>query len=238
MAADCRAAVGSRDGLAQDRAFPRCAGCGGGLLCMMSVWAPLALTATTGAMIAIPLAPALIELFQRRDAGPLPTRKDDGNIRNFARSFRAHIEPLRRELAVCATSNTIMETRMPNGSYALLVGKSGIYDVPEDQVQTLVLFAKQCSLPIDLVFTKDVFAGNLLYGGRRNSFRALLGEDDIYLAEESCVLRWLHAEGKIVVGQRSRLFGRASSEKTIHLSPGCTFERMHALSIFTSIGSE
>ncbi|HEV3316915.1 MAG TPA: hypothetical protein VG488_08110 [Candidatus Angelobacter sp.] len=205
---------------------------------MMSVWAPLALTATTGVMIAIPLAPALIEVFQRRDAGPLPTRTDDGNIRNFARTFRAYIEDLRPELAVCAESNSIIETRLPNGAYALLVGKAGIYDVPEDTVQTLVLFARQCSLPDGLTFTKDVYAGNLIHGGRRNSFRALLGEDDIYLAEESCVLRWLHAEGKIVVGQRSRMFGRASAEKAIYLSRGCSFERMHAPAIFTSIGSE
>lgn len=205
---------------------------------MMSVWAPLALTATTGVMIAIPLAPALMEVFQRRDASPLPTRKDDGNIRNFARAFRRYIEPLRPELAACAESNAIMETRLPNGAYALLVGKAGVYDVPEDKVQTLVLFAKQCTLTENLVFTQDVYAGNVLYGGRRNAFRALLGDNDIYLAEESCVLRWLHAEGKIVVGQLSRLFGRVSSEEAIYLSPGCSFERMHAPTIFTSIGSE
>ena len=205
---------------------------------MMSVWAPLALTATAGVMIAIPLAPALIELFQRRDAGPLPTRKDDGNIRNFARAFRHHIAHLYPELTACAASNSIRETRLPDGAYALLVGKAGIYDVPEDTVQTLVLFAKQCSLPASLTFTRDVYAGNLLYGGRRNVFRALLGEDNIYLAEESSVLRWLHAEGKIVVGPNSRLFGRASSEKAIYLSPGCSFERMHAPAICTSMTGE
>ncbi len=205
---------------------------------MMSVWAPLALTATTGVMIALPLAPALMEVFQRRDASPLPTRKDDGNIRNFARSFRRYIEHMNPELAACAETNSIMETRLPNGSYALLVGKAGVYDVPEDRVETLVLFARQCTLPENLAFTQDVYAGSLFYGGRRNSFRALLGEDDIYLAEESCVLRWIHAEGKIVVGQLSRLFGRVSSEKAIYLSPGCSFERMHAPAIFTSMGGE
>ncbi len=205
---------------------------------MMSVWAPLALTATTGAMIALPLAPALIEVFRRKDAGPLPTRKDDGNIRNFARSFRRYIEPLHPELAACAASNSIMETRLPNGAYALLVGKSGIYEVPEDTVQTLVLFSKQCSLPDGLTFTQDVYAASGLYGGRRNSFRAILGEDDIFLAEESCVLRWFHAEGKIVVGQRSQLFGRASSEKAIHISRGCSFERVHAPTIYTSLDGQ
>jgi cytoskeletal protein CcmA (bactofilin family) len=189
-------------------------------------------------MIAVPLAPALIEVLRRKDASPLPTRKDDGNIRNFARTFRRYIEPLQAELASCAERNSIIEARLRNGAYVLLVGKTGIYDVPEDTVQTLVLFAKQCSLPGNLTFTQDVYAGGFFGGGRRNCFRALLGEDDIYLGEESYVLRWLHAEGKIVAGQRSRLFGRASSEKAIYLSRGCTFERTHAPAIFTSIGGE
>ena len=72
---------------------------------MMLLWAPLALTATTGAMIALPLAPAIIEALRRKDASALPTRKDDGNIRNFARSFRRYIEPLQAELASSAARN-------------------------------------------------------------------------------------------------------------------------------------
>jgi cytoskeletal protein CcmA (bactofilin family) len=188
-------------------------------------------------MIALPLAPALIEVFRRKDAGPLPTRKDDGNIRNFARAFRRYIEPVQADLASCAARNSIIEARLPDGAYVLLVGKEGMYDVPEDTVQTLALFAKESSLPDNLTFTKDVYANHPLYSGKRNCFRALLGEDNISLAEESCVLRWLHAEGKIQVGQRSRLFGRASSEKAIYLSTGCNFERTHAPAIFTSAGS-
>jgi hypothetical protein len=205
---------------------------------MMSVWAPLALTATTGAMIALPLAPALLEAIRRKDARPLPTRKDDGNIRNFARSFRRYIEPLQPDLASCAARNSIVESRLADGAYVLLVGKDGMFDVPEDTVQTLALFAKQSSIPDNLAFTRDVYAAHALYGGKRNCFRALLGEEDIYLGEESCVLRWVHAEGKIVAGPRSWLLGRASSEKTIHISQGCTFERTHAPAIFTSLSGE
>ncbi|HEV2991695.1 MAG TPA: hypothetical protein VG759_24890 [Candidatus Angelobacter sp.] len=205
---------------------------------MTSVWAPLFLTATTGAMIALPLAPALLEAIRRKDAMPLPTRKDDGNIRNFARSFRRYIEPLQQDLASCAARNSIIESRLSDGAYVLLVGKDGIFDVPEDTVQTLVLFAKQCSLPDNPAFTKDVYAAHALYGGKRNCFRGLLGEEDIYLGEESCVLRWVHAEGKIVTGPRSWLLGRASSEKAIHISQGCTFERAHAPAIFTSSSGE
>ncbi len=205
---------------------------------MTSVWAPLVLAATTGAMIALPLAPAIIETIRRKDASPIPTRTDDGNIRNFAHSLRRYIEPLQGDLTVCAARNSIIESRLVDGAYALLVGKEGMYDVPEDTVHTLALFARQCSLPDNLTFTKDVYAANRVYGGKRNCFRALLGENDIYLDEETYVLRWIHAEGKIMAGQRSRFFGRASSEKAIYLSRECTFERTHAPAIFTSSVNE
>lgn len=205
---------------------------------MTWVWAPLALTATTGAMIALPLAPAIIEAIWRKDASPIPTRKDDGDIRNFARSLRRYIEPLQEDLADCTARNAIVESRLSDGAYVLLVGKEGMYDVPEDTVHTLVLFARQCSLPDNLTFTKDVYAAHCFYSGRRNYFRALLGEDDLYLGEGAHVLRWIHSEGKIVIGQQSRIFGRASSEKAIYFSRGCTFERTHAPAIFTSPASE
>lgn len=205
---------------------------------MTSVWAPLALAATTGAMIALPLAPAILEAIRRKDASPIPTRKDDGDIRNFARSLRRYIEPLQGDLAACAERNSIVESRLGDGAYALLVGKEGMYDVPEDSVHTLALFARQCCLPDNLTFTRDVYAAHRLTSGKRNCFRALLGEEDVYLDEEAYVLRWLHAEGKIMVGQRGRLFGRASSEKAIYFSRGCNFERTHAPAIFTSPVSE
>ena len=205
---------------------------------MMSLWAPLALTATTGAMIALPLAPAILEAIRRKDASPIPTRTDDGDIRNFARSLRRYIEPLQGEMVLCKARNAIIESRLSDGAYVLLVGKEGMYDVPEDTVHTLALFARQCSLPDNLTFTKDVYAAHGLYSGKRNCFRALLGEDDIYLDEETYVLRWIHAEGKIMASQRGHFFGRASSEKAIYFSRGCTFERTHAPAIFTSTASE
>src|SRR5436305_3874243 len=160
---------------------------------MISVWAPLALTAATGGMLALPLTPAVIEILRRKDAGPLPTRKDDGDIRNFARSFRRYIDPLRSHIAAASQSGSIIEARLPNGCYTLIIGKDGLYPLSEQRVETLVVFGKEISLLDHLSFTQDVYAADVLYGGRNNVFRGLLGESDIYLAEGTLVMRWLHA---------------------------------------------
>src|SRR5947208_3936046 len=125
---------------------------------MISVWAPLALTAATGGMLAWPLTPAILEILRRKDAGPLPTRKDDGDIRNFARSFRRYIDPLHMRLEAVKESGVIVEGRLPNGAYALIVGNGGAYPLSEQKIQTLVLFGREISLLDQLTFIQDAYA--------------------------------------------------------------------------------
>ncbi|HLY99666.1 MAG TPA: hypothetical protein VKT33_11455 [Candidatus Angelobacter sp.] len=201
---------------------------------MNSVWAPAALAALTGSMVALPLTPAVLEMIRRKDAGPLPARKDDGNIRNFARSMRRYIAPLRDPLASCAQSGAVQESRLRDGSYALLAGRGGDYGAPEEKVQTLILFAQSVSLNHRMVFLKDLYAADNLFGGGQNIFRAVLGEKDVFLGEETLVARWLHAEGSVFAGRKSSLHGRLSAETAAILSAGCKFERVCAPVIETS----
>ena len=195
--------------------------------------APVVLMAITGGMIALPLAPAILEIIRRRDAGPLPTRKDEGNIRSFAHALRRYIAPVQSHLAECAGHNTIEESRLQDGAYALLVGKAGVYDVPEEQSRTLILFAKPVSLRDQMIFAKDIYAADVLRGGRQNIFRAVLADKDVILAEESQVLRWLHANGIVSLGRNSSAFGRLSADEAIRFSSGSSFERVNAPLIIT-----
>ncbi len=200
---------------------------------MTPTLAPVVLMAITGGMIALPLAPAILEIIQRRDAGPLPTRKDEGNIRNFADALRRYIAPVQSHLLDCAGRNTIEESRLLDGAYALLVGKPGIYDVPEEQAKTLILFAKPASLRDQMIFAKDIYAADVLRGGRQNIFRAVLADKDVILAEESQILRWLHANGIVSLGRNSSAFGRLSADKAVRFSSGCGFERVNAPTVIT-----
>ena len=200
---------------------------------MTPALAPVVLMAIAGGMIALPLAPAILEVIQRRDAGPLPTRKDEGHIRSFAQALRRYIEPLQSQLAECADRGTIEECRLPDGAYALLVGQPGIYEVPEEQSKTLILFAKPVSLRDQMIFAKDLYTADVLRSGRQNIFRAVLADKDVILAEESQVMRWLHANGIVILGRNSAAFGRLSADGAVRFSSGCGFQRVNAPTVMT-----
>ena len=204
---------------------------------MSFFWAPLALTAATGGMLALPLTPALWELWRRKDAGPLVTRKDDGRIQNFAQSFRNYIAPLQPALVLCAEHSGNAKLRLPDRKYAFLIGRGETYDVLAEKLTTLVLFANEISMRSNMVFTNDVYCADVFHGARSNVFRALLGEKDVFLGESTQVLRWIHAEGNLVVGQSSHLHGRCSSTTALWFSTACRFERIYAPLIVTAINA-
>jgi predicted acyltransferase (DUF342 family) len=201
---------------------------------MMVVWAPLALTSLTGVMLALPLTPALLEVRRRADAAPIPIQQHDGEIANFARSFRRYIEPLLTELEACGNASVIAESTRPDGRGALLVGQSPFARQFEGTSNDpLVLFAARTVLTDDLIFGGDVYAADTLFAGKREIFRALLAEKDIFLGEGSQVLRWMHAEDSAYLERHCQSFGRLSAGHAIYMWPGCTFERVHAPRIAT-----
>lgn len=205
---------------------------------MSSVWAPVLLSTITSAMVAVPLAPAIIELLRRKDAGPLDTRKDDGNIRNFATSFRRYIASVQPAVAACALRQSIEEVRLRDGQYALVVGAAGHCSEIDPNFPNPVLFARAAWLPDAQIFSKDVYAADVLHGGKSNVFRAILGEKDVFLDEATQVMRWMHAEGKVIAAADSKFYGRLSAGEAIYLSPGCGFERVNAPAIFAVLNTE
>src|SRR5579864_5564917 len=99
----------------------------------MPSWAPLALTTLTAALLALPVTPALYELWKRADATPLPTSRHDGRIANFAEAFRSRIQPLLPELEHCAGRQVLSRTSV-EGMEVLLVGcntnpDTGVFDL-------------------------------------------------------------------------------------------------------------
>ena len=199
---------------------------------MMPELAPLALTAVTGAMFALPLAPALRELRARKDAAPIPTQQHDGRITNFADSFRKHIQPRLPELRDCVANGEVREIRTADGQHAVLVGCAGTHHLSSTlhgaRLDALVLCGKRIVLGDGMVFTGDLYAAEHLFSGEDNIMRAVLGERNIFLAERSRVMRWLHAEDSAYIGRDCTVHGRLSAGRAVYLWPGCTFERVHA----------
>ena len=199
---------------------------------MNSLLAPLALVTSTGALLMVPLAPAIRELLRKRDAGPLITRKDDGNIASFAASLRTRCVPLQAELDRCAqlSENDFIESPLGN---AFVVGKAGIWSGPQ-HTATLVACTRPVALPPEYQSTGDFYSRGAVRCGERNIFRALLSDEEIVLGDDTQILRWIHAESALYAGKKCRFYGRASSAKSLILSAGCTFERIYAPVIYSS----
>ena len=200
---------------------------------MNSILAPLALTASTGALLALPLAPALQELKSKRDAVPLVTRKDDGRIANFATSLRSY-------------SNKLQVLLFPNGypeeNSLLVAGESRAYVIVrqfpiESHIHDFVLCLNPIQLPDEFHATGDFYSFTSVETGQNNIFRALMSESEIQLGKNTRILRWTHAETSLIAGESCALFGRASATRSVTLSKDCSFERMHAPVIYTSTGA-
>lgn len=182
--------------------------------------------------MALPLAPALRELFSKRDANPLVTRKDDGKIDNFAKSLRAHCEAFLSGSDQEAGSHRNELVQIGNES-VLVVAETGCWS-GAGQIAVPVVCANEIELPDEFHGLKDFYCRSDLHSGRNNLFRALLSDRSIELREGTQVLRWIHAESELVAGRNCILFGRASAGRSLRLSPGCHFERMRAPVIYSS----
>jgi cytoskeletal protein CcmA (bactofilin family) len=192
------------------------------------IWAPIALTAATSAMIGLSLAPALTELRKRRDASPLPTRTDDGHITNFSAGFRKRVATLTSEIDRCAAQHIDATVEFPDHTRALLIGSDAVPRHVDGNVSAIIFCNPSGDIPSSTELLCDVFANGEFTAGARSTMRALLAEGDIWLAEGATVCRWMHGEGTITIGAGSSLYGRLSSSREIRLAQGCRFERAYS----------
>lgn len=194
---------------------------------MIEFWAPLALTTSTAALLALPITPALYELWKRKDAGPLPTTRHDGAIDNFAEILRAQIESIRPELEACRKKRQCSRVRL-EGRSALMVGKDNFeFDPGQMQGVSLVACACDATVPVGTVVKADIYSDANLNLERGAVARAVVAAGNVTLGEESTVLRWLSAGGNSHLHSNSAVYGRLSGD-SVYLTPGCTFQRLFA----------
>jgi len=183
----------------------------------------------------LPLAPALLEWRNKRDAKPLKVvREYDGNIKHFAMRFRQFLNEQFADLVRDAGPATISSSgRLPTGdSYQLVSGEGkpvfSEQEAASATVSHLVLGTASLQLGDGMLYEKEVFAAGDIRVGNDNSFRALLAKGDIVLGEECDVLRWAHSDTRIEAGSKARLFGRMSANQELLLHRETRFGRMHA----------
>jgi hypothetical protein len=187
-----------------------------------------------GLMFMLPLIPALVELRRKSDALPLGVVQENaGEIRHFANSFRSYIKGLEPIMQRCVASGTTETGTLPDGEEYVVLGRAEeplVRAIKEQDATHPVVVAAGVDLvvPPEAAFSRDIYAGGQFEGGKKNNYRAILGERDVHLGEASRVQRWVHAVGEFTADLGCQLYGRISSDLLIRLRADCSFLRMNA----------
>jgi cytoskeletal protein CcmA (bactofilin family) len=193
-----------------------------------------ALVFVAGLMLMLPLVPALVELRRKSDALPLSViQQNAGEIRHFANSFRTYIKGLEPIMQRCVASGTTDTGTLPDGEEYVVLGRAEeplmLALQQRDAVRPVVIASGvDLSVPAEGTFSKDIYTGGQFQGGEKNSYRAILGEQDVRLGVASRVLRWVHAVREFTAGLGCALYGRVSSDSLIRLNAHCSFLRLNA----------
>lgn len=196
---------------------------------------PLALCAVTGGILVMPLLPAILEWRRKTDASPLRIyRKDEGDVRHFARTFRQFVRDNMGEALQQAAADG--EPRAGTVGAALryqVVGRDGRPELAATETalkstERMLLSSSALRLPPYWLFKGDLYCEGVVYGSEGSIYRAILAGGDIRLAESSTVLRWLHTDGSLFLAPGCTLYGRASAEDRIVLATNARFHRLHA----------
>lgn len=176
--------------------------------------------AATVAWIALPLIPAMLELFRPRDAVPLDAvGSDSGDLTFFADSFRQFV-------ALGGHASAADGTALPNGrTVARLTDASAPV---LDARCGLVVAEPGTTLPPDSECAVEVYGSGNYTIGARSSVRAALSEGTLTLAPLVTTVRWVHGECALTVGDGVQLLGRATSRGPVMLGRGVQFDRIMA----------
>jgi len=209
----------------------------------MTVLSFVGVLAFTILWVVLPLLPALRELYAPSDVEPLSmVGRDNADIARFSRHFREYIRANLERLPPDARSGTDFIGKLPDGTGIVHVVTAAeglpVAELPAGAQQRIVVLEQSAELPGREQFQHELWARKELAGGPGASYRAILGERSVSLADGSVVLRWLHSVGTLTIGDRAHLYGRCSSEARIRLGRLVGFDRLGAPSIIVGSGSE
>ncbi|WP_115678611.1 hypothetical protein [Cupriavidus neocaledonicus] len=187
---------------------------------------PLTLALLTLLVLALPLAPALLEWRRQRDIGPLPIDGEHTlDVGAVAAGLRAQLaaQPARPGQAGMAAAELSLEP---------LVRVHGTFvPTPAEAAAGLcartIVGAEAVLLPSDYAFSRDIYGRRSIRTGQRNRLQGLLSDGVIILGAGSELERWAHA-GHVYAAERCRLLGPVGALHAIRLEDGCRFASVSA----------
>ena len=182
--------------------------------------------------ITLPLIPAIRELLRPTDASPLTqVGHDAGDLAIFAQGFRRYLERVLPPDTEGSGGDGVTGQLQDGTPLLQLNGPAEFLRrvaTPDGTIGRLVVTNQPIAFPGRETFLYEVYARERFVGGPDAVYRALLTERDAELGARSRVLRWLHVEGDVVLGESIDLEGRASAAGTMWLGPDVRFKRIRA----------
>jgi carbonic anhydrase/acetyltransferase-like protein (isoleucine patch superfamily) len=192
----------------------------------------------------LPLFPTIWEIRRRREARPLTVdRENDGEVRHFARRFKAYLESnfTRPTLRECIDQGNRVEGRFSDGTPFQIVAKNNFGWLRAAQnsrsATGIIIFTGRVVLPYRLEFVHGIYSADDIDCGNETLIRSLYAEHSARLRQRSVVLRWLHVDDELLVEDGCVLYGRASAEKSIFIGKNVEFERIHSPKILFQNGT-
>jgi predicted acyltransferase (DUF342 family) len=186
------------------------------------------------ALAAWPLFPAIREWRRPTDTAPLKVAQNsEVDVRHLANGFRDWVtRHLSEAVAACRGTGLVQQGEIDGVPYAVVPGAQQPFlaeaEAKRGRIDRILVGCESLRIPERLTVARELFVDGSLVGGRGAVFRAILAAGDVALGPESRTLRWLHADGTVILGEGSRGHGRVSAGAEIRLAPGCEFERLHA----------
>jgi predicted acyltransferase (DUF342 family) len=177
-------------------------------------------------LIAIPLIPVIMAVREKKDYAPLPVNLE------YTKDPRAIAKYFDQYFADSFAEDTLQAGDIPKSK------KLGTLEVVGDTFnkstyKNMVYLLSSVKIPKGLRFEREVISRNELEVGDGCYVRVIKAEKKLKLGRECCIVRWIDAEGPIIVGENSHI-NIAGSSSTIHLAKGVTFNRLYGLPILTS----
>ena len=208
----------------------------------MNILAFVLLLAFATVWMILPLVPALRELLRPTDVEPLTmVGRDNADIARFARNFRDYLQGQLNAFEQAPDARGEQTGKLPDNTpfmrLARLPNEISRTSMPPGAAGRLLVLDQSTVLDGGEQFRLEIWSREDFIGGPSARYRAILGEQNVELAEGSVIVRWVHSVGPLVVGPRSSLYGRTSSEKEVHLASNVAFDRIGAPLIVVGTGT-
>ncbi len=177
-------------------------------------------------LILIPLLPVIKAIREKSDYEPLPVNlkysKDPRAIsKYFDQYFSDAFDEDNLKVGDQLQNDKLGKLEVIGEKFSKMLYKEMVYLIGDVQI------------PRRLMFEREIISRGALIVGNECNVRAIKAEKKLTIGEGCCIVRWIDAEGPIVVGENSRV-NIAGSSSVIHLSKTVQFNRLFGHPVLTS----